>query len=148
VRLARAALQFRGVGASQGAYDEGRGELQDMLAAIEQQAPADAPLAIAGFSFGAFVASHAVAALQGRRPIERVVLVGTAASASRWRPCRRNPRRHPGHPRRARRHRAAGRRARLGAPAEPAGHRGARRRHFFHGQLPLLKSLVARHVRA
>src|SRR5574337_1938791 len=37
-------FNFRGVGASQGTYDEGRGELQDMLAAIEQQAPAAAPL--------------------------------------------------------------------------------------------------------
>ena len=73
-------FNFRGVGTSQGTYDEGRGELQDMLAAIEQQAPIDAPLLIAGFSFGAFVASHAIAALQDQRPIARVVLVGTAAS--------------------------------------------------------------------
>ena len=55
--LARAFLQcgwqavrfnFRGVGASAGSYDEGRGEAQDMLAVIEQMAP-QGPLALAGW---------------------------------------------------------------------------------------------------
>jgi hypothetical protein len=71
-------FNFRGVGASQGVYDEGRGELQDLLAVIAHCAPSG-PLTLAGFSFGAFVTSHAVRALHGVRPIERLVLVGTAA---------------------------------------------------------------------
>lgn len=72
-------FNFRGVGASAGVYDEGRGELQDLLAVIAQQAP-NGPLALAGFSFGSFVTSHAVQALWPSRPIEKLVLVGTAAS--------------------------------------------------------------------
>ena len=71
-------FNFRGVGASAGAYDEGRGEAQDMLALVQQQV-AQEPLALAGFSFGAFVASQALAALAPRQP-EKVVQVGTAAS--------------------------------------------------------------------
>lgn len=141
-------FNFRGVGASQGRYDEGRGELQDMLAAIEQQAPADAPLALAGFSFGAFVASQAVAQLHGRRPIARVVLVGTAAQHFAVAPVP------------AELHAATlvihgehddtvplaavldwARPQSLPVTVVPGGG------HFFHGQLPLLKSLVMRHVR-
>jgi len=55
-------FNFRGVGNSQGAYDEGRGELEDMLAVVEARA-AIGPLALAGFSFGAFVAGSAAARL-------------------------------------------------------------------------------------
>ena len=71
-------FNFRGVGASAGVHDEGRGEAQDMLALVQQQAP-EGPLALAGFSFGAFVTTQALAALAPRQP-EKVVLVGTAAS--------------------------------------------------------------------
>ena len=142
-------FNFRGVGESQGAYDEGRGELQDMLAAIEQQAPLDAPLLIAGFSFGAFVASHAIATLHGQRPIERAVLVGTACSRFQVAPVP------------AELHEATlvihgeqddtvplasvldwARPQALPVTVVPGGE------HFFHGQLPLLRSLVMRHVRA
>src|SRR5512133_3263712 len=55
-------FNFRGVGATEGTHDEGRGELQDMLAVVASEAPAG-PLALAGFSFGSFVASGAIAAL-------------------------------------------------------------------------------------
>ena len=66
-------------------YDEGRGELADLLAVLEHSAPSgaglpDSPIALAGFSFGAFVTSHAVAAVASSRALEQVVLVGTAAS--------------------------------------------------------------------
>src|SRR6218665_1636078 len=53
-------FNFRGVGASSGTHDEGRGELQDLLAVVQQLAPPaqdglpTQPLALAGFSFGAF----------------------------------------------------------------------------------------------
>ena len=74
-------FNFRGVGATAGAYDEGRGELEDLLAVVRQVAPQGA-LALAGFSFGAFVTSHALARLWAEREadIDRAVLVGTAAS--------------------------------------------------------------------
>lgn len=54
-------FNFRGVGHSQGQYDYGVGELADCLAMmswIQQQRPS-APLALAGFSFGAWVALKA-----------------------------------------------------------------------------------------
>ena len=73
-------FNFRGVGASAGVYDHGQGELSDLLAVVAQQAALDAPLALAGFSFGAFVTAHAVEALHVQRPLSSVVLVGTAAS--------------------------------------------------------------------
>ena len=72
-------FNFRGVGNSQGAYDEGRGELEDMLAVVEARA-AIGPLALAGFSFGAFVAASAAVRLEVERRVELVVLVGAAAS--------------------------------------------------------------------
>ena len=72
-------FNFRGVGRSEGAHDAGVGEVQDMLAVIDQQAP-QGPLALAGFSFGAFVTSHVVKAVHAQRTIEQLVMVGTAAS--------------------------------------------------------------------
>jgi uncharacterized protein len=54
-------FNFRGVGASGGAWDEGRGETDDALAVIawaRQRWPAR-PLWLAGFSFGGFVALRA-----------------------------------------------------------------------------------------
>lgn len=75
-------FNFRGVGASQGVYDEGKGELEDLLSVIEQTAP-EGKLALAGFSFGAFVSSHAVQAIwqqSAAQRLEKVILVGTAAS--------------------------------------------------------------------
>lgn len=56
-------FNFRGVGASAGVYDEGRGEQDDLRAVIQWCRTRDAalPVWLAGFSFGAFVAA-AVAA--------------------------------------------------------------------------------------
>jgi alpha/beta superfamily hydrolase len=51
-------FNFRGVGASAGEFDGGRGEVLDMLAVVQwamQQRPGDA-LWLAGFSFGSWVA--------------------------------------------------------------------------------------------
>ena len=74
-------FNFRGVGASAGVYDEGRGELEDMLSVIAQsQSPESKGLALAGFSFGAYVTSHAAAQLAPTEQLEKLVLVGTAAS--------------------------------------------------------------------
>src|SRR6185369_15915085 len=71
-------FNFRGVGASEGLHDEGRGELQDMLALVAAEVPTGR-LALAGFSFGSFVATGAVAALWACGRVEKIVLVGTAA---------------------------------------------------------------------
>ncbi|MEO8483009.1 MAG: alpha/beta family hydrolase [Acidobacteriota bacterium] len=51
-------FNFRGVGASAGAFDEGLGEREDFVAAIDYMAAAypEVPLWTAGFSFGAWVA--------------------------------------------------------------------------------------------
>jgi len=141
-------FNFRGVGASAGQYDEGRGELQDLLSVVAQMAPTG-PLALAGFSFGAFVTSHALAQLAGQRDLRQVVLVGTAASRFEVAPV--PPELHDVT---LAIHGEADDTVPLSAVMDwarpqslpvlviPGGG------HFFHGQLPLLKNLIARHVRA
>jgi alpha/beta superfamily hydrolase len=54
-------FNFRGVGASEGAHDEGRGETDDMLAVIDyaRSSLPGVPLQLAGFSFGGAVAVRA-----------------------------------------------------------------------------------------
>ena len=143
-----ARFNFRGVGASEGVHDAGAGEARDFMSVVEQVAPSGA-LAIAGFSFGSFVASHVVQTLWEQRAIEKIVFVGTAtermavaelsaslhdkslvvhgeqddtvslASVMDW-----------------------ARPQSLPVTVVPGGG------HFFHGQLPLLKSLVVRHLMA
>ncbi|NSX13183.1 alpha/beta fold hydrolase [Cupriavidus taiwanensis] len=71
---------FRGVEGSGGAHDQGRGETQDMLAVVAhlREAHPGLPLALAGFSFGAFVMTHVAAALAAQAvPIRHLVLAGT-----------------------------------------------------------------------
>jgi uncharacterized protein len=137
---------FRGVGASEGAYDEGRGELQDLLAVVQQTVP-DGPLALAGFSFGAFVTSHAVAALAAR-DLQALVLVGTAATRFDVAPIA------PAlHERTLVLHGETDDTVPLAdamnwarpqdLPITVVPGVG----HFFHGQLPLLRTVVARHLR-
>lgn len=144
-------FNFRGVGGTQGVYDEGRGELQDLLAVVEQVAPhaQGQPLALAGFSFGAFVTSHAVAALWPQGRVQQVVLVGTAASRFEVAPIAPDA-----HARTLVLHGEMddtvplasvmdwARPQTLPVTVVPAGG------HFFHGQLPLLKSLVVRHLQS
>lgn len=71
-------FNFRGVGASAGAWAQGPGEIDDALAVIAAQRAPDQPLVLAGFSFGAYVASNAAQRL-GSAGAERLVLVGPAA---------------------------------------------------------------------
>jgi alpha/beta superfamily hydrolase len=54
-------FNFRGVGGTEGTHDEGRGEADDLLLVIEHARAemADAPLYLAGFSFGGAVAVRA-----------------------------------------------------------------------------------------
>ncbi|WP_341916850.1 CocE/NonD family hydrolase [Polaromonas sp. YR568] len=139
-------FNFRGVGASEGVYDEGRGEIDDMLAVVQQLAPTGA-LALAGFSFGAFVTSHVFERLEALRPIDKLVLVGTAASRFAVATI----------PQAAHAHTLVihgeqddtvplqavldwARPQVLPVTVIPGGG------HFFHGQLPLLKNLVIRHL--
>ena len=63
---------FRGVGESEGTYDEGRGEVDDLLAVYQKTRPA----VLAGFSFGAAMQ----AMLAKRVGAQRLVLVGVAVT--------------------------------------------------------------------
>ena len=56
-----ARFNFRGVGGTAGTHDEGGGELEDMLAVVAATAP-QGLICLAGFSFGAFVTTHASSA--------------------------------------------------------------------------------------
>ncbi|MEY4753488.1 MAG: hypothetical protein RJA44_1163 [Pseudomonadota bacterium] len=69
-------FNFRGVGASAGTHDEGRGESEDMLAVIAATRQPGLPLALGGFSFGAYVTTLAAAALPAEARAERLALVG------------------------------------------------------------------------
>ena len=75
-------MNFRGVGASAGVHDEGRGETDDMellLNHVQAQYPG-LPVALAGFSFGTLVQAQLQQRLVAQgRPAERLVLTGTAA---------------------------------------------------------------------
>jgi alpha/beta superfamily hydrolase len=73
-------FNFRGIGASEGAWDEGRGEVDDALAVLGtwRAKPEFAPLPflLAGFSFGGFVAVAASHRLPEGVVARRLVLVG------------------------------------------------------------------------
>jgi len=73
-------LNFRGVGQSAGAHDEGRGEADDLVAVAEyaRRRFGEAPPVLAGFSFGAWVQIQ----VAQRLPPRRMVLVGVAAGSS------------------------------------------------------------------
>ncbi|MCY4746290.1 alpha/beta fold hydrolase [Pelomonas sp. UHG3] len=132
-------FNFRGIGQSEGAWDEGRGEVDDALAVLDAVRVPGEALVLAGFSFGGYVASRAAQRLA--EPAQRLVLVGPATSRFDTAP----------------------------VPADTVVIHGevddvvplssvldwARPQslpvtvvpgvgHFFHGQLPLLKSLVVR----
>ncbi|HET7923088.1 MAG TPA: alpha/beta fold hydrolase [Gammaproteobacteria bacterium] len=69
-------FNFRGVGKSEGRFDDGRGETDDALAALDWLAAQHPglPLWLGGFSFGAGVALRA----QSRRAVQRLVTVAPA----------------------------------------------------------------------
>jgi uncharacterized protein len=78
--LATVTFNFRGVGASAGSYDDGRGETDDLLAVaewVQSVRPGDA-LWLAGFSFGSYVAMRAAQSLPLRQ------LISVAPPVSRW----------------------------------------------------------------
>ena len=143
-------FNFRGVGGSAGVHDEGRGELNDLLAVVQHAAPAgegETALALAGFSFGAYVTTHAFERLYPSRRVDKLVLIGTSVS------------RAPAAPIAAAAHLKTlvvhgeqddtvllsdvldwARPQALPVTVVPGAG------HFFHGQLSLLKNLVVRHL--
>jgi hypothetical protein len=138
-------FNFRGVGASGGTWDEGRGEIADAMAVVAAEA-ADGPIALAGFSFGGYVASQVASRLAaaGRAP-HALVLVGPATRNFGVAPVPAGTLVvHGEHddvvPLSATLDWA--RPQSLPVVVVPGGG------HFFHGQLPLLKSIVLRHLGA
>ncbi len=69
-------MNFRGVGASEGVFDDGRGEIDDFraLAQHARNEQPGLPLALGGFSFGGYVVSH----LAGELQPEKLILVAPA----------------------------------------------------------------------
>jgi alpha/beta superfamily hydrolase len=133
---------FRGVGASAGTHDEGRGETADLIAVVRyaQEKYGPLPLACAGFSFGSFVQTRVakeihpdqlilVAPAVNRFPTEEVAagtlvihgerddVVPLAAVLDWARP------------------------QNLPVVVVPGGE------HFFHGRLHVLQEIVTRHCR-
>ncbi len=83
-------FNFRGVGASAGRYDEGRGEVDDARAALawlRAHLPG-APLLVAGFSFGGRVAARVAVAEPG---VGRLVLVAPQVAGGGFEGLRASP---------------------------------------------------------
>lgn len=143
-------FNFRGVGASEGVHDQGIGEAHDMAEVLTAFAPSG-PIALAGFSFGAFVTARLVNELdknQRLSDLSKLVLIGTAASRFSVPPLPNEI------------HRRAlvvhgelddtvplaavmdwARPQVLPVTVVPGGG------HFFHGQLGLLRDMVCDHLR-
>lgn len=142
-------FNFRGVGQSQGVYDQGHGESDDLRRILEQTVAQGAPLCLAGFSFGTYVVSQVLDFAAQHYDLQHVVLVGTAASRFSIAPIAAHL-----HARTLVVHGEHddtvplasvmdwARPQLLAVTVVPAGG------HFFHGQLPLLKTLVHRHLLA
>ena len=84
VGLATLRFNFRGVGGSRGAWDEGRGEQDDVrqaLAFLGQRLPAGARPALAGYSFGASMS--ALVAASGQR-LAGLALIAPPLAAPGW----------------------------------------------------------------
>lgn len=145
-------FNFRGVDGSAGSHDEGQGELEDFLAVVQHAAPSgegEAPLALAGFSFGAFVTTHAFLRLNSSRTIEKLVLVGTSVSRASAAPIDADA-----HGKTLVVHGEQDDTVLLSDVMDWARPQALPVTvvpgvgHFFHGQLPLLKNLVIRHLAA
>jgi alpha/beta superfamily hydrolase len=139
VGLRTVRFDFRGVGASQGRWDAGRGEVDDALAVVAAVRDAALPLVLGGFSFGGYVASQAAARLQP--PAQRLVLVAPATGNFDVAPVPDDT---------LVIHGEADDVVPLAATLDWARPQALPIvvvpgvGHFFHGQLPLLKSLVMR----
>jgi alpha/beta superfamily hydrolase len=74
--LSTCRFNYRGVGQSQGEYDEGQGEVEDALAVANWFLGQNhgEPLWLTGFSFGAFIAFQAAS----RLPVKGLILIAPA----------------------------------------------------------------------
>ena len=75
-------FNYRGVGASEGSYDDGRGEFADLLTVMEwaQKVMPHAKIHLVGFSFGAFIAFQGAM----RHPDLVQSLISLAPSVQKW----------------------------------------------------------------
>jgi hypothetical protein len=141
-------FNFRGVGTSEGEHDQGNGETDDLQEVVRTFAP-NGPLALAGFSFGSFVTARALQSLWTQREVQAIVLVGTAAARFQVPPLPAES-----HDRTLVIHGEVDDTVPLAAALDWARPQSLPVtvvpgvEHFFHGQLPLLKNLVVRHLRA
>jgi len=134
-------FNYRGVGGSAGAWDEGRGEVDDALAVIAAHRVAGEPLVLGGFSFGGYVAASAAARLPEADKPGRMVLIAPSTVKHHAPPVTADT---------LLIHGEADDVVPLSASMDWARPQalpvvvvpGAG--HFFHGQLVLLKSLVVR----
>jgi alpha/beta superfamily hydrolase len=86
VQLGQRAVRFnfRGVGRSDGQWDEGVGEIDDAMAVVAAQRDGALPLTLAGFSFGGYVAAQVAQRLSAAgQPAHRLVLVAPATTYDR-----------------------------------------------------------------
>ena len=85
-------FNFRGVGESEGEYDDGQGELEDLQAVISwaREVCPEHELWLAGFSFGSAIAARAAVNAQPRLlisvapPVERIDLSGIQIPGCHW----------------------------------------------------------------
>lgn len=135
-------FNYRGVGASAGSWDEGRGEVDDALAVIAAHRIPGEALVLGGFSFGGYVAASAAAKLPEADKPRRMVLIAPSTVKHHAPPVVADT---------LLIHGEADDVVPLAASLDWARPQalpvvvvpGAG--HFFHGQLVLLKSLVVRY---
>ncbi len=144
-------FNFRGVGQSQGTWDDGHGEVDDALAVLAAHARPGLPVAVGGFSFGGYVATHvaqrwsADSSRSVASPLRSLMLMAPAVLSF---PAAAVPEHTllvhgqeddvvPLLPVLA----WAGTQHLAATVLPGAG-------HFFHGQLPLLRRVIEQHLRA
>lgn len=135
-------FNFRGVGVSEGTWDDGRGEVDDALAVVAAHRADGLPLALAGFSFGGYVAAEAAHRLPADAKPASLVLIAPSTQKQQVPPVPEGT---------LVVHGEADDVVPLAATLDWARPQalpvvvvpGAG--HFFHGQLTLLKNLVVRH---
>lgn len=139
-------FNFRGVGQSEGQFDNAIGETQDLLNVIKELAP-NAPICLGGFSFGAAVTCRAVELLKTTRDIQKIILIGLAVSRfdsplidSKY--LFNTLVVHGEDDETVELHHVMAWAKMQTMPVTVVPQTG----HFFHGQLPLLKGLILRHV--
>lgn len=85
-------FNFRGVMRSEGTFDEGKGELEDLLAVVDwvlQQHPQQ-EIWLAGFSFGGFIAAKAATRIPAKKlvtvapPVQHTAMQRLPAIHCRW----------------------------------------------------------------